>query len=55
MLPSGNENSERESNPVPYCEYEFSSSLAFLISLTASNKEYFRVQLVFKSHDHASN
>ena len=40
--------SERESNPILYPE-EYLLGLAFLVSFAASNKQYSRVNLAFKS------
>ena len=48
MLPSNNDNSERESYPIHiYPDQHF--------QLTTLNKQSFRVETVFKSHDRASN
>ena len=40
-LPSDNENSERESNPIPPPVYTYLSESAFLANLTCPNKQYF--------------
>ena len=48
MLPSGNENSEREPNPIPLPVYKYLSGSAFLVSLTDSNKQLTHVKSVFK-------
>ena len=55
MLLSGNENSERESNPIPEPVYMYLSQLTLLDSFTALNEQSFRVKSVFKSRDHVSN
>ena len=55
MLPSGNENSERESNLIPYPVYTYLSGSAFLTNLTPPNKQSFTVKSEFKSRDHVSN
>ena len=55
MLQSGNENSEHDLNPVPYTIYTYLSGSAFLVILTAPNKQSFRKKSVFKSRDHLSN
>ena len=55
MLLSGNENSERESNPKPEPVYMYLSQLTLLDSFTALNEQSFRVKSVFKSRDHVSN
>ena len=52
MLPSGNENSERESNPVPYPLYLYLSGSRFLVSFTDPNKQLFNVKSVFKFLNH---
>ena len=49
------EKSERESNPTAYFEKEHLSGSAFLVTLTAPNKESFRVKSALKSFDHLSN
>ena len=54
MLPSGNENSERESNPIPQPLYTYLSGPAYLTNLTPPNRK-FLVKLGFKSRDHVSN
>ena len=45
----GIEKSERESNPMPYPEWEYLSRLTFLVILTTLNKKSLRVELAFKS------
>ena len=52
MLPSVNENSERESNPMPYPLYLYLSESAFLVSFTDSNKQLFNVKSAFKFLNH---
>ena len=49
MVPSVNESSERESNPMlePLCLYL--SGSAFLVTFTDLNKQYFNVKSVFQS------
>ena len=54
-LPSGNENSERESNPISWPLYTYISGSALLASVTPANKQSFKVKSKFKSHDHVSN
>ena len=44
-----------ESVPIPYPEYEYLSRIAFLFSLTAPNKQYFKVESAFKLRDHVLN
>ena len=39
MLPSGHENSDRESNPIPQPVYTYLSASAFLVSFTDPNKQ----------------
>ena len=46
-LPSGNENSERESNLIPKRWHTYLSRSTFLV-------QSIKVKTVFKSHDHAS-
>ena len=41
MLKSGNENSERESNPMPYPLYLYLSGSVFLVTFTDPNKQFF--------------
>ena len=55
MLSSDNENSERESSPIPYPLYLNLSGSVFLVSFTAPNKQSFRVKSVSKSRDHMPN
>ena len=52
MVPSVNEISERESNPMlePLCLYL--SRLAFLVSFSDPNKQYFNAKSVFQSLNH---
>ena len=47
MPPSINENSERESNTMPWPLYFCLSGSAFLVSFTDPNKELFNVKSVF--------
>ena len=51
-LPSVNENSERESNPIPWSLYLYLSRSSFLISCPGSNKQLPNVKSVFKSLGH---
>ena len=55
MLPSGNKNSERESNPMVLPLYLYLSGSSFLASFTDPNKKCFKVKSVFKFCDHVSN
>ena len=55
MLPSGNENFKRESNPMPWLLYLYLSASTFLVSFTAPNKQSFSGKSVFKPLDHLSN
>ena len=48
MLPSSNENSERESNPMPQPLYLQLSRSAFLVSFTDPNKKSSNVKFVFE-------
>ena len=48
MLSSGNENSERESNPIPLLVYLHLSRSAFLVSFIDPNKQLPNVKSVFK-------
>ena len=48
MLASGNENSERESNLMPYLLYLYLPRSAFLVSFTDPNEQLFNVKSVFK-------
>ena len=50
MLLSVNENSERESNPMPQPLFLFGS--AFLVSFTDPNKQLFNVKSIFKCSNH---
>ena len=54
MLPSGNENSERELSPMSQPVYTYLSGLTFLADLTLRNKQSFQ-NSKFKSGDHVSN
>ena len=54
MLPSGNDNSEGKSNPMPQPLYLYLSGSAFLVSFTAPDND-FRVKSVFNSCDHLSS
>ena len=38
--PVGNENIQRLSNPIPYSKYLYLSISAFLVNLTAPNKQF---------------
>ena len=53
MVPSGNGNFERESNPMPQQVYLYLSESGFLFSLKVSNKQLFNVKSVFKFLNHA--
>ena len=55
MLLSDNENSERESNPIPEPVYIYLSQLTLFDSFIALNEQSFRVKSAFKSRDHVSN
>ena len=55
QLPSGYENCERASNPVPQPIYPYLSGLAFLANITALNKQLPNVKSVFKSLDYVSS
>ena len=48
MLPSANENYERELNPILLLPYLYLSRSAFLISYTGQNNQLFNVKSVFK-------
>ena len=48
MVPSGNENSERESNPMPKPLYLYLSRLAFLVNFTDPNKQLPNAKFVYK-------
>ena len=52
MLPSGNENSEREWNPILQPLYKYLSGSAFSAYLTPSNKQSFKVKSKFKPREH---
>ena len=52
MLPSENENSERESNAIPQSLYLYLSRSAFLVSFIDPNKQLFNVKSVFKFLNH---
>ena len=54
MSLSGNENSERESNPIPWPPYTYLSGSALLANLTTPNKQSFKLKSKFKSRDHVS-
>ena len=54
-LPSLNENSERETNPLPQPLYLYLYRSAFLVSFTDPNKQLPNVKSVFKSLDHQSS
>ena len=51
MLLSGNENSERESNPIPQPLYLYLIRSAFLVSFTGPNKQLTNVKIAFKFLD----
>ena len=55
ILPSGNESSERESNPILWLLYLYLSGPAYLVILTAPNKKSSNAKSPFKSRDHVSN
>ena len=55
MLPLGNENSEPESNPIPWPLYTYLAGSVFLANLTPPNKQSYKLKSVFKFHDHISN
>ena len=55
MLPSGNENSKRESNPIPKPVYTYLSGSAFLAKLTPPSKQSFKIKLEVKFRDHVPN
>ena len=48
MLPSGNENSERESNPIPESVYMYLSGSVLVVSLSDPHKQLPDVKYVFK-------
>ena len=52
--PSGNGNSQRESNLIPQPVYTYLSESTFLSKLTPPDKESFKVNSEFKSLDHVS-
>ena len=51
MVPSDNENSEQESNPIPQPLYLYLSRSGFLVSFTDSNKQLPSAKSVFKFLD----
>ena len=53
MLPSLNENSERESNPMPWLVYLYLSGSAFLVSFTDPKAQLFNVKSMFIFLNHA--
>ena len=55
VLPSGNENYERDLNPIPFQVYTYLSRSALLAHLAPPNKQSFKVKSESKSRDHASN
>ena len=55
ILPSGNEISERKSNPIPQSLYTCLSESLFLANLIPPNKQSFKLKLVFKYRDYVSN
>ena len=52
MLPYVNENSERESNPMPYPLCSYLSKSVFLFSYANPNKQLLNVKIVFKFLNH---
>ena len=54
MLPTVNESSEQESDPLLQPLFLYLSGPAFLVSSTDPYKELFAVKSVFKSFDHVS-
>ena len=52
MLPSVNENYERESNPMPKQLYLHLFTSAFLVSFTDPNKQFFYVRSEFRFLNH---
>ena len=52
ILPSVNENSERESNPLQELLYLYLSRSAFLVSFIDPNKQLPNVKSVFRSLGH---
>ena len=52
ILPSANENCERESYPMPYPLYLYLSGSTFLVSFTDPNKEFFNLKSMFKFLSH---
>ena len=54
LLPSVNENSERESNTMPYLLYLYLPGSALLVSTTDPNKQLFNGKSVLKSLEHGS-
>ena len=55
MVPSGNENSERESNPMLQPLYLRLSGLAFLVNFTGQNNQLSNVKPVAKYFGQQSN
>ena len=55
ILPSGNENSERKLNQLPYPVYTCLSGSAFLVSFTDPNKQLPNAKSAFKSPAHWFN
>ena len=54
-LLSGDENSERESNPILYPAFTYLPGSEFLANLTPLNKQPFKVKSGLKSGEHVSN
>ena len=52
MLPSGTENSDRESNPILEPLYTYLSGSAFLANLTSPNRQSFKIKSEVKSRDY---
>ena len=52
MLPSVNENSGPESNPMPQPQHLYLSGSTFLVSFTDPKKQLFNVKSEFKFSDH---
>ena len=52
ILPSVNENCERESNPILHPLYLYLSGSAFLVSFTDPKKQLPNIKFVSKSLDH---
>ena len=55
MLSSGNKKDDSISNLMLQPLYLYLSVPAFLVSFTAPNRQSFRENSVFKSHDHVPN